>query len=152
MRLFIIIFSCFILPWTVGIIFFFKDKKIFTTIAPFAAILAFILNTIGIDLGLFYPLPVEYLKANTVSIFADIGILSVLSCMFIYLVAHTKIKPIILNIVITVIATSIDWIFIATKFLEYDKGWNYLFSILMYFISFGIINLYYLWLKKLAIL
>ena len=152
MKLYIIIFSSFVLPWAVGIVFFLKDKKIFVTIAPFSIMLAYIFNTIGIDLGLFYPMPVKYLEAHTLAIFPNVGLLTVLSCIFIYLVAHIKIKPIILNIIITVIATSIDSIFIAAGFLEYNRGWNYLHSIVMYFISFSIIYLYYLWLKKLVVL
>ena len=152
MRLFIIIFSSFLLPWAVGILFYLKDKKIFITITPFAAMVAFTLNTIGIDLGLFYPNYVEYLKTHTVAIFPNIGLLPVLSCMFIYLVRHTKINPSILNILITSISTLLDWIFIWTKFLEYDKGWNYLMSILVYSITFSGIYLYYLWLEKLDIL
>jgi hypothetical protein len=152
LRLLIVILSTFLLPWAVGLIFFFKDKKIFVTIAPFAAVLAYVLNTIGIDLGLFYPLPVEYLKTHTVTIFPNIGWYPVKSCMFIYLVVHTKIKPIVLNIIITGIGTLTDLIFISTKFLGYGKEWNYMISILMFLISFSIIYLYYLWLKKLDIL
>lgn len=144
MRLFILFVTTFLLPWAIGVVFFLKDIKVFVTIAPIAAVLAYILNTIGIDLGLFYPLPVEFLKAHTVSILPNIGWYSVDSCMFIYLVVHTKMKPIILNIIITGIGTLTDFIFISTNFLAYGKGWNYIISMLMFFISFNIIYLYYL--------
>lgn len=150
MRLLIIIIASFLLPWTVGIVFI-RDKKIVTIIAPFSSMVAYVLNTIGIDLGLFYPLPVEHLKTHTVSIFANIGILPVLSCLFIYFVTRTKIKPIVLNIAISIISTLIDSIFISAKYLEYAHGWDFLHSLLFYNISFCMIYLYYLWLKKINI-
>ena len=152
MRSFIIIISSFLLPWAVGIIFFLKDKRIFAIIAPFSVMLAYTFNTIGIDLGFFYPLPVEYFKTHTLSIFPNLGLLPVISCIFIYLTAYTKFKPIILNIIISGIFTLIDMIFIWTKFLEYAKGWNYIYTILMYFITFNFVSLYYSWLKKLQII
>ncbi len=152
MRSYLGILGSFLLPWTIGIIFFLKDKKIFATIVPFATMLAYILNTIGIDFGFFYPLSAEYFKPHMLAILANTGLLPVLSSIFIYTIVHTKIKPIISNIIITVIATSIDFIFIAFKLLEYEKGWNYMCSMIAYFISFSIIYFYYLWLKKLIIL
>ena len=150
-KLYIVILFSFILPWFIGIFLYFKDKQIIVTIAPFACMLGFILNTIGIDLGYFYPPQLGNIKPHTIAILPNIGLLAIISCAFIFAVCHTKIKPFILNLLFTVIATPIDMILIYYKFLEYNKGWNILLTSLAYIISFYIIYFYYLWIKKLRI-
>jgi hypothetical protein len=150
-KLYSIIILCFILPWIIGIFLYFKDKGMMVTIAPFSCSIGFILNTIGIDLGYFYPMQIGNMKPHTIAIFANIGLLTVEACIFIYLIAHTKIRVVILNLILSVIASLLDMIFIYANILVYTKGWNLQFSLLTYFLTFFVIYLYYLWIKNLQI-
>ena len=152
MRLFAVILLSFILPWTLGIILYVKDKRMVVTIVPLACMLGYVLNTVGIDYGFFYPLPMDGIKPHTVAIFPNTGLLPIESCLFIYAVRHTKLKLVLLDIGISAISGLIDVIFIAVRFLAYNKGWNIPWTMLIYLISFYVIYLYYLWLKKLSIL
>lgn len=152
MKLYNIIFFSFIFPWFIGIFLYFKDKQIILTIAPFSCTVGFILNTIGIDLGYFYPLTSGNTYLHTVTIFPNIGLLSVETCFFIYAIRHTRINLTILNLLVSAISTLIDMIFIFAKLLEYNKGWNIPLSFLVYFVTFIVIYFYYLWIKKADIL
>lgn len=152
MRLFVIISLSFILPWILGIVLYFKDKRMVVTIVPFACMLGYVLNTVGIDCGFFYALPISGIKPHTIAIFPNTGLLPIESCLFIYAVRHTKFKLALLEIVISAISSLADVISIAARFLVYNKGWTIPWTMLMYLISFYVIYLYYLWLKKLSIL
>jgi hypothetical protein len=151
-KLYIIIVFCFIIPWFIGIFLYFKDKQLIVTIAPFACAIGFILNTIGIDLGCFYPLQIGNIKPHTLAIFPNVGLLTIESCIFIFMVHHSRIKLLILNLVLTTIASVIDSIFLYTNILVYKKGWNIPFTLLTYFLTFYIIYFYYLRIKKLLII
>lgn len=151
-KLYIIIIFCLIVPWFIGAFLYFKDKQLIVIIAPLACSLSFILNTIGIDLGYFYPPQLGNIKPHTIAIFPNIGLITIQSCIFIFMIRHTKIKVVIINLLITIIATLIDMIFLYTNILVYRKGWTIPASIVMYFLSFYIIYFYYLWIKKLQIM
>lgn len=152
MKLYIVIFFSFILPWFIGILLYSMDKQIIVTIAPFACTLGFILNTIGMDLGYFYPLQIGKIKPHTVAIFPNTGLLAIESCLLIFMIHHTKYKTIILNLLMTIVSTLIDMIFIYFNFLEYKKGWNIPLTSLAYIIAFYVIYFYYLWMKKMEII
>ncbi len=149
MKLFVAIILSFVIPWIIGIYYFNKKKDIIVLTAPFSCSLAFTLNTIGLDLGLFYPTISSKTFIHTVGIFGNIGIIPFESCIFLYLTEHTRIKKYILNIVLSFVSTITDLLFIRFKFLVYDNGWNLYWSFLMFFISFYIVNFYYIEVKKL---
>ncbi|EKD94251.1 MAG: hypothetical protein ACD_26C00150G0003 [uncultured bacterium] len=150
MEIYIGILLTFILPWCLGIILYFKDKKIIATIVPFASMLGYTFNTIGLEGGFFSSL--SSMPPHIAFILGNIGLLSIESCVLIYSIRHTKIKPFFWLFIITIIATLIDVIFIHIGILTYRNGWNIPCTILGYFISFNIIYLYYLWLRKIVIL
>jgi hypothetical protein len=152
MKLYILIFLSFILPWIVGINIYLKDKKIIMIIAPFAAMLSFILNTPGIDYGFFYPSPVNNIKLHTLAILPSIGFFSILSCLFVFTIRYTKISPLYSSFIFAIIGCAADLVYIGAGFLKYNNGWNILFSFLGFLISFSIIYLYYLALKKFALI
>jgi len=152
MKLYILIFLSFILPWVIGINIYLKDKKIILIIAPFCAMLSFLLNTPGVDYHLFYPAPISTIKAHTLAILPSIGLFCILSCLFVFSIRHSKIKPIYLNIIYSIIGCLADLMFITTGFLKYDNGWNMLFSLLGFLVSFNIIYIYYIVLRKFALL
>lgn len=152
MKIYILIFLTLIIPWIIGINIYHKDKKIILVIAPFSSMLSFVLNTPGIEYGLFYPQQVTNIRMLTLSILPSIGSFCILPCMFIFCIRHSKLKPIILNIIFIIVGSMSDLMFIAAGFLKYSDQWNIYFSAIGFFISYNIIYLYYLLLKKLTII
>ena len=148
MRIYIVIFLTFILPWIIGVNIYLKDKKIILMIAPFSSMLSFLFNTPGIDYGFFYPATIGSIKMNTLSILPNIGSFCILPCLYIFLIRHSKIRPIYLSIIFTVIGCTADLFFISAGFLKYGNGWNIFLSSLSFFLSFNIVYLYYRTLKK----
>jgi hypothetical protein len=75
-----------------------------------------------------------------------------LSCLFVFTIRYTKISPLYSSFIFTIIGCAVDLVFIGAGFLNYSKGWNIPFSFLAFLVSFSIIYLYYLALKKLALI
>ena len=147
MKLFITILIGFILPWIIGAVLYFKDSRVIAVISPISCAIAFILNTLGIILGYFSP-QVDNINQYLISCITNIGLFSIEPCILIFAIRHTRIKPLYLIILATVFASIIDLILLSAALLVYQKGWNIIWSIIGFFISFYIIYLYYLLLKK----
>jgi hypothetical protein len=150
MKLFITILFGFIIPWIIGIIINFKDNKVITCIAPFSCAIAFILNDLGITLGYFHPSVYNY-NPYLLSQITNIGLFTIESCILIFVKRNTRIKTMYLLVLTTIFASIIDLILFSTNMLIFGKGWNIMWSVILYFITFYIIYLYYLLLKKLNI-
>lgn len=148
MKLFVVIILSFVIPWIIGICQFSRAKYIIVLAVPFSSSLAFTLNTIGLDLSFFYPTVSSETIMHTVGILGNIGIVPLESCIFIYLTEHTNVKKYILNILLSLVSTIIDLLFIRFKLLAYDNGWNMYWTFIMFFISFYIVYFYYIGVKK----
>lgn len=152
MQLYILIFLSVILPWVIGINIYKTDPKTILLVAPFSAMLSFVMNTPGIEYGFFYPLPISTIKTYTLSILPSIGSFCILPCIFIYSVRHWKIHLVTNFILFTAIGSLADLIYLGIGFLKYGKGWNIVYSALTFPVAFGIVYLYYKQLQKFNIL
>lgn len=150
MKLLITLIIGFLIPFTIGIFIYLKDFRVIMLIAPIACAVAFILNTLGIVLGYFSP-TVDNINPYLITGITNVGLFSLEPCILIFAVRHSKIKPIYLLLLITIFSLLIDLALLSTNFLIYENGWNIIYSFIMFLISFLIVYLYYLLLKKLNI-
>lgn len=150
MKLFIVILLGFIVPWIIGIYLYTKDKKTVAVIAPFSSMLAFVLNEFGIQFGLFQPLPVYELKSFS-ALFVNAGMFAIEPCIYIYFLRQTKFRPVILNIIISIFATFIEYLLVSAGYIMYSEYWNIIYTYLSFFAAFMIVYLYYLLLVKIKV-
>jgi hypothetical protein len=137
----------FIIPWIVGFMIYVKDKRVIAVISPFACMLAFVLNTIGIHFGFFYP-KVGDINPYIITAITNMGLFTIEPCLLIFAVIYTRLKPLYLIGGMTLLSQLIDQALISQGFLEYAKGWSFFSSVIAYIISFYTVYLYYLLLKK----
>ncbi len=149
MKLFLSIILGFIAPWILGVYLYRRARLIIAIIVPFASALGFSLNTIGMDLGYFYPTVTTHTFMHSITILANLGLLAIESCLFIFLIERIRISTFLLNILVSLVSSLIDVLFIVLKLLAYNPPWNIYWTFIFYFICFYIINFYYLWVMKL---
>lgn len=136
----------FVLFWIFGFFLFRKDRKIVLIIAPFGAMLAHIVNELGIFLDYWKVTPIKHGSMSRLP--ADIGVYAVLSSFMIYLIHHKKFNPNFLVICFTLITTILELILVIFGKVIYYKGWNIFFTFFSYLGPYFLIYWFYSYLNK----
>ncbi|MGO5066235.1 hypothetical protein FDF31_07395 [Clostridium sporogenes] len=143
------IIIAFIIPWISGIIFYFKDRKVLFTIAPFQSVIAYTVNSIGFFYNLWSVYPHEYGKFTTIPY--DLGIYPILSVYLIHYIDKTKFNPYLLIMTATIFTTFLELLGILSGKVLYSNGWNLGFTFISYLLPYLINYWFYIQLKKIKI-
>lgn len=135
-----------IIPWVFGIILYRKDSRLFLSVFPLSALLAFIVNTSGVYLGFwsFYPFNQSYLW----SLLLNIGLYPILGTYYIYLAHHNKINLPILIISFSVISTLFKGIMLLMGRTIYSNGWNLYLTFITFIVTYLAGYVFYTVLEK----
>ncbi|MHB8033836.1 hypothetical protein CF069_07765 [Clostridium botulinum] len=139
----------FIIPWISGIVFYFTDRKILFTIAPFQSVVAFTVNSFGFFYKFWSIYPHEYSKFASIPY--DLGIYPILSVYLIHYINKTKLNSYLLIIIVTIFTTFLEWLGILSGKVLYSNGWNLGFTFISYLIPYLINYWFYIQLKKMKI-
>lgn len=143
------IIIAFIIPWISGIIFYFKDRKVLFTIAPFQSVIAYTVNSIGFFYNLWSVYPHEYGKFTTIPY--DLGIYPILSVYLIHYINKEKFNPYLLIMTATIFTTFLELLGILSGKVLYSNGWNLGFTFISYLLPYLINYWFYIQLKKMKI-
>ncbi|KOR27031.1 CBO0543 family protein [Clostridium sp. L74] len=143
------IIIAFIIPWISGIIFYFKDRKVLFTIAPFQSVIAYTVNSIGFFYNLWSVCPHEYGKFTTMPY--DLGIYPILSVYLIHYIDKTKFNPYLLIMIATIFTTFLEWLGILSGKVVYSNGWNIGFTFISYLLPYLLNYWFYIQLKQMKI-
>ncbi|KHE72465.1 hypothetical protein [Halobacillus sp. BBL2006] len=130
----------FIIPWLTAGYVYKKTPKLFFTVAPFAALIALILNQFGIQLGLWTIHPPSKVVMMD-SIFLDLGIFTVSAIWFTYFLYYKQKNPLWVYPLFVLGMTGVEGIAILIHTLTYDEKWNIFYTFLMYLGGFMTIHL-----------
>ncbi|AKC61303.1 hypothetical protein A0J52_16170 [Clostridium sporogenes] len=143
------IIIAFIIPWISGIVFYFKDRKVLFTIAPFQSVIAYTVNSLGFFYNFWSIYPQQYGKFATIPY--DLGIYPILSVYLIHYINKSKINPYILVFIATIFTTSLEWLGILSGKIFYSNGWNIGFTFISYLLPYLINYWFYTQLKKMNV-
>lgn len=131
----------FIIPWIFGIYLFSKYLDIFLIIYPFASVVAFIFNTLGMSLGFWTIVPQRY--EHIIALGSNIGLFPILGAYFIIVIHKKKYNLYAILIIFTLITTIIEFIIILLKYASYSQGWNIFHTFLSYLVAYIIGYFFY---------
>ncbi|WP_409069329.1 CBO0543 family protein [Clostridium sp. FAM 1755] len=143
------IIIAFIIPWISGIVFYFKDRKVLFTIAPFQSVIAYTVNSIGFFYNLWSVYPHEYGKFTTMPY--DLGIYPILSVYLIHYINKEKFNPYLLIMTATIFTTFLELLGILSGKVLYSNGWNIGFTFISYLLPYLLNYWFYIQLKKMKI-
>lgn len=146
--LFNIVFG-FVIPWIFGVWLFNKDKKLVVTIAPFSVVVSHITNTFGFSLNFWKVTPIN--SDDFLPLLLDLGYFSLLGCILIYKVIHSKGNPYIYAFSLALISSICEYIGVIFGKVIYGNGWNVFYTYFSYLIPYVLVYWYYLGLKKFKI-
>ncbi|MGI8315897.1 hypothetical protein [Halobacillus mangrovi] len=146
----LIIVLGFVIPWLTAGYVYKRTPKLFFTVAPFAALIALILNQLGIQIGLWTISP----SSNVVlidTIFLDLGIFTISAVWFTYFLYYKKKSPIWVYPLFVLGMTGVEFIATLLHTLSYHEKWNFFYTSLMYLGGFATIHLIIRKLDKLEV-
>ncbi|MCA1012014.1 hypothetical protein [Halobacillus halophilus] len=130
----------FIIPWlTTGYVYK-RAPKIIFTVAPFAALIALILNQLGIQIGLW----TIHTSSNVVllnTLFLDLGIFTVSAIWFTYFLYYKEKQPVWVYLMFILGMTGVETIALSIHLLTYHEKWSVFYTFLMYLGGFIMIHL-----------
>ena len=132
----------FIIPWALGLIILKKNIKIIIIFAPFASMVAFMLNDLGTSLGFWDLEPIINEDESASALPLNLGIFPVIACLMIYLLLHSNINRIILIISTGIFITTLEAISKAVGYCHYNNGWNIFYTFLSYLTALLLVYLY----------
>ncbi|MCI2257251.1 hypothetical protein L2D08_23350 [Domibacillus sp. PGB-M46] len=139
------------IPWIIALWHLHpKDKQLIPLIAPFAAVVAFIVNGLGVYFGFwrFYP----FIELNVFATYpCNLGIFPVLGCYMIYFVQKTK-QPYVIVFGIALFTTLLEGLFLLMGKVVYGNGWNLFWTFISYLLPYLLGYWFYLYLQKLSII
>jgi hypothetical protein len=139
----------FIIPFIFIIILYFKDKKILLTIAPCQSAIAYTINSIGFNFGLWDLYP--FGQKGIVHVPFDIGIYPALSAWMIYFINCKKVTPSKAILIFAILTTGFEGYGILLGRVVYGHGWNIGWTFISYLVPYIINYRYYLSLKGIGV-
>ncbi|MFS0558288.1 CBO0543 family protein [Brevibacillus centrosporus] len=145
------ILIAFVIPWIFGYWLYKNEPIIVLTIAPFSAVISYVMNCAGFYFGLWdiYPFGQEQ---DFSGLPFDLGSFAVIGCFFVKLARERKRNIVFLMVGFTGLLTGIELIWLALGRIHYHTGWNIYWTTLSYFLSVLVGYRYYQLLKKHGVL
>lgn len=140
----------FIFPWILSVYLFKKNKATILTIAPFTAVVALVLNEIGLYFELWDILPQNTEPINCLPL--DLGLYPVLASYYIHCVQRKYLRPWLLLFLNCIVTTALESIYVLIGKIVYHNGWNIFFTFGSYLVGYLFVYLYYLLLRRNKIL
>ncbi len=145
------LFLVFLIPWIICLMHLYKkDKMLFFLVAPFFSIVAYLMNTLGFYFDFWEVLPFPQQKSFATLPF-DVGIYPVLSCYCIYFIKKMN-KPFLVLLLMTLLTTFLEGIFVFFDRVIYRNGWNIYFTFFSYLLPYLFLYGYYRFLLKISVL
>ena len=140
----------FIIPWLTAGYVYKRAPKIFFTIAPFAALIALILNQLGIQTDL-WTIRTSSNVGLLNTIFLDLGIFTISAVWFTYFIYYKKKQPAWIYLIFVLGMTGVEFTALFIHLLTYHENWNIFYTFLMYSGGFITIHLIIRKLDKLQV-
>ncbi|MBS4538946.1 hypothetical protein GOQ27_10745 [Clostridium sp. D2Q-11] len=132
--------------WILMYLIYRKDKKVVLFIFPFSSLIAHTVNAFGFYLKFWTLTPVKWHSFAALPF--DLGYFSLIGVFFIYLARnHKKLSPFLILIILSLIATALEAVFLLSGKIIYYPRWNLLFTFFSYLIPYGIVYGYYTHIK-----
>ncbi|MGI8314303.1 hypothetical protein [Halobacillus mangrovi] len=139
-------FAFCIFPWFIVIFLLKIDLKIVLLISPFASMIACIMNTWTIAYGFADVYPFET-ETHLASLPMIVGVVPALSSLFVHLI-QTMHRPLLWIPVFIIGTTSFEGTTLLLGLVDYDKGWNIIYTSIEYTIGYCSVYGYFMWLKS----
>ncbi|EAZ87045.1 CBO0543 family protein [Lysinibacillus sp. FSL M8-0216] len=145
------LFLVFLIPWTICLMHLYKkDKILLFLVAPFFSVVAYLMNALGFYFDFWEVLPFPQQKSFAALPF-DVGIYPVLSCYCIYFIKKVN-KPFLVLLLMTLLTTFLEGIFVFFDRVIYQNGWNIYFTFFSYLLPYLFLYGYYRFLLKIRVL
>lgn len=132
----------FIIPWALSLIILKKNIKIIIIFAPFASMVAFMINDIGTSLGFWDLEPIINEDESASALPLNLGTFPAIACLMLYLLLHSNINRIILIISTSIFLATVEAICKAVGYCHYSNGWNIFYTFLSYLTALLLVYLY----------
>lgn len=131
----------FILPWLFCIYLIKKDMKTLLTIAPFTALVSSIINDIGVYVQWWLLVPVHLESVSTFPF--NIGLYPVWGSYMIHYIKHYRMNPFFMVIAVAFLLTLIESSLMLFDRLFYGNGWNLLWTLVSYLVTYALVYGYF---------
>jgi hypothetical protein len=130
----------FFVPWLAGIYLLVRDRQ---SVGSVASVLAFVMNTIGIHIGLWQVHPIVEIPETLSILPFDIGLYPVSSAFMIHLVMKVKaISPYIWVFIFAIGTTCAEYIGTLIGLVTYNGAWSVWWTLCSYLIPYTVVLIY----------
>ncbi len=138
----------FVIPWLFGAFLYIKDKKVVLIMFPIGATVSYTINYLGFHFGFWHLTPI--LKDESMSALPlDLGLFALFPCFLVFAIRHIKNSPVAIILVLTCIATLLEWLGVLFGKVVFGNDWNIGWTFVSYLVPWAICYWYYKVLKKL---
>lgn len=143
------ILIAFVIPWLIAFVHLFKKESLLIVlVAPFSSVLAYLINTIAYYFGFWEVAPFPKQK-NLASLPSELGIFPILACYLVFFIRKFK-RTYIVIVIMTVITTCLEQIFVLFGWIIYENGWNIFYTFFSYLLPYIVVHGFYRYLTKFA--
>ncbi|WP_375541041.1 CBO0543 family protein [Paenibacillus tyrfis] len=118
-----------------------KDIGTLLTIAPISALIALIINEIGMYRNWWYFAPIHMLSISTIPF--DVGLYPISGSYMIHCIKHYRKNAFRMITIFALLLTCLECIFIFFNRVTYGNGWNIGWTFVSYEVSFALVYGYF---------